>query len=116
MLGYDSVANHDIRLHSRQADGSYTLNWTGKIALTYFGDDEFKYDFKAHITGVRFDKLSLFYVDVGRAKKYFGIDLDPSQSARDYIAPFVTDPDNFTFQTVMDGIERPVVHAFRKTA
>lgn len=116
LLGHDAVASHDIHLHSRQPDGSYTLDWTGKIALTYSGGDEFKHAFKASVTGVRFDVLTLFYFDVGRAKEYYGIDLDPNQSARDYIAPFVSDPDNFTFETVLDGIDRAVVYGRRKSA
>jgi hypothetical protein len=113
LLGHDTVANHDIALHSRQPDGTYTLDWTGKIALTYSGDDEFKYDFRAHVTGVKFDEITLFYFDVARAKEHYGIDLDPKLSARDYLAPFVADPDNFTFETRVDGNKRAVVYAKR---
>ncbi len=114
VLGHDSVANHDIALHSRQPDGSYTLDWTGKIALTYGGDTEFKHDFTARMTGVRFDSITLFYFDAQRAKEYYDIDLDPKLSARDYLAPFVADPDNFSFETRVDGIKRAVVYAVRK--
>jgi hypothetical protein len=114
LLGHDTVADHDIHLHSRQSDGSYTLDWTGRIALTYAGHTEFEHTFKAHVTGVRFESLMLFYFDAGRAKEYYGIDLDPHLSARDYIAPFVSDPDNFSFETRVDGLKRPVVYALRK--
>jgi hypothetical protein len=113
LLGHDTVADHDIALHSRQPDGSYTLDWTGKIALTYFGDDEFKYDFHARVTGVKFNEITLFYFDAERAKEYYDIDLDPKLSARDYLAPFVADPDNFNFETRVDGIKRAVVYAKR---
>ena len=114
LLGHDSVANHHIDLHSRQPDGSYTLDWTGKIALTYAGHENFAHDFSAHVTGVRFDSLMLFYFDAGRAKEYFDIELDPVLSARDYIAPFVADPDNFVFETRVDALKRAVVYATRK--
>ena len=114
LLGHDSVANHHIHLHSRQPDGSYTLDWTGKIALTYAGHENFAHDFSAHVTGVRFDSLMLFYFDAGRAKEYFDIELDPALSAWDYIAPFVVDPDNFMFETRVDGLKRAVVFATRK--
>ena len=113
LLGHDAVAGHDIHLHSRQPDGSYTLDWSGSIALTYAGGDEFKHAFKASVSGVRFDALMLFYFDVGRAKEYYGIDLDPNLTARDYIAPFVADPDNFVFETRVDGLGRAVVYATR---
>lgn len=114
LLGHDSVAHHDIRLHNRLPDGSYTLDWSGKIALTYSGGDEFKHDFRAHVTGVRFDTLMLFYFDVQRVKEYCGIALDPKLSARDYIAPFVADADNFVFATKVDGVGRSVVSAQRR--
>lgn len=116
LLGHDSVADHNLHLHSRQPDDSYTLDWTGKIALTYVGDDEFKHSFHAHITGVRFDMLTLFYFDVGRVREYHDIDMDPNLSARDYIAPFVTDPDNFAFETRVDGLHRAVVYGKRRVA
>jgi hypothetical protein len=76
-------------LHSRQIDGSYTLDWRGRIALSYSGHTDFEHSFHARVRGVTFDSIMLFYFNVERAKEYDGIDLDPTMSARDYIAPFV---------------------------
>ena len=69
LLGHDAVADHKIHLHSRQPDGSYTLDWSGKIALYYTGKTDFEYDFIAHVEGVRFDAISLFYVNPTWAKR-----------------------------------------------
>jgi hypothetical protein len=102
LLGHDDVADHDIHLHSRQPNGTYTLDWTGRIALTYSGDDEFTYQFQAHATGVRFREIRLWYFHKERAMEYLGIDLDPSVTPRDYIAPFVTDSDEFVFEERVD--------------
>jgi hypothetical protein len=114
LLGHDSVADHDIHLHSHQPDDSYTLDWRGRIALSYSGHTDFEHSFHAHVKGVKFESIMLFYFNAKRAKEYHGIDLDPALSARDYIAPFVADPDNFVFETHIDGLQRPVVYAIRK--
>jgi hypothetical protein len=111
LLGHDAVADHDIHLHSRQADGSYTLDWSGRIALTYGGGTTFEHAFHAQVTGVKFDAISLFYFDVARTKEYCGVELDPNLSARDYIAPFVTNPDDFIFEMMVDGIDRQIMRA-----
>jgi hypothetical protein len=115
ILGYDAVADHRIHLHSRQTDGSYTVDWTGRIALTYAGaSDGFEHDFRARIEGVRFDAISMFYYDPVFAKEHFGIDLDPNVSPRDILAPFVSDPDNFTFESRDPGNGKGVLHAVRR--
>jgi hypothetical protein len=111
LLGHDDVADHDIHLHSRQPNGTYTLDWTGRIALTYAGDDEFTYQFQAHVTGVRFREIRLWYFHKERAMEYLGIDLDPSVTPRDYIAPFVTDPDEFVFDERVDEAGHGCVYA-----
>jgi hypothetical protein len=58
LLGHDSVAAHEV-FFTRQATGRYRIEWTGRIALTYTGDDEFRYRFRAvlddvTLTGVTF--------------------------------------------------------------
>ena len=63
---------------------------------------------------MRFNTLTLFYSDAGRIKEYFDIDLDPDLSAPEYIVLFIAVPDNFTFKTVMDGIDRAVVYGTRQ--
>jgi hypothetical protein len=98
LLGHDAVADHKIHLHSRRSDGSYTLDWTGKIARTYMGETEFTHDFIARVDGVKFDAISLWYFDPAIAKEQLGIEMDPNMTPRDYIAPFVADPDQFRFE------------------
>lgn len=114
LLGHDAVADHDIHLHSRQSDGTYTLDWTGRIALSYVGDNEFKYGFHAHVTGVRFREIQLWYFQKERAMEYLEIDLDPMITPRDYIAPFVADPEGFVFEERVDGLERSCFYAVPK--
>jgi len=115
LLGHDAVADHRIHLHDRQPGGSYTVDWTGRIALTYAGDgDGFAYAFRAHAKGVRLDAISMSSYDPGFAKDYFGIELDPNIAPRDIIAPFVNDPDNFTFERRDPGNGSSVLHAVRR--
>jgi hypothetical protein len=112
LLGHDAVADHNIRLHSRQADGSYTLDWRGQIARAYVMDDQFKYTFSAHVTGVRFREIRLWYFHKERAMAYLGLDFDPATTTpRDYLAPFVTNPDAFTFEERVDGLGRSCTYA-----
>lgn len=56
LLGHDSVADHHIRIE-RQTGNTFHLHWTGKIALTYGGDDEFKYSFEARLGNITFDGI-----------------------------------------------------------
>jgi hypothetical protein len=51
LLGHDSVADHDI-VFTKQETGGHTIDWTGRIALTYAGQEEFAYRFRAHIEDV----------------------------------------------------------------
>lgn len=92
LLGHDTVADHKIFLHNRQADGSYTVDWTGKIALTYSGEEEFLHDFVAHVEGVRFDAIELAELEE--------LEEELSDTAFDQLAinllnNFVSDPENF---------------------
>jgi hypothetical protein len=87
------------------------LSSDGRIALTYVDEQEFRYQFRAHVTGIRFKEIRLWYFHQERAKEYLGIDLDPSITARDYIAPFVADPDAFTFEERIEGLGRSCIYA-----
>ena len=89
------------RLHTlRRTDdaGHYQLQWTGRIALAYSGDNEFRYQFTAKAERVRFDAISLWYFDPHIAKEYLGIDIDPKASPAEYIAPYVQDSGQFIFE------------------
>lgn len=57
LLGHDSVAYHNIKFQRRNNVNHFDIDWKGKIALTYAGDDEFKYDFQAKIFDIKFPEL-----------------------------------------------------------
>jgi hypothetical protein len=58
LLGHDDVADHRIRFSPRPG-GEMTLDWRGRIALTYAGEDEYKHEF--HVVA---DGLRLSHIDV----------------------------------------------------
>lgn len=109
VLGHDAVADHDIRLQ-RRTDG-YTLEWTGRLAQAYVGSEVFDRTFTVQATGVRLREISLWYHDVERARADLGIALDQRLSARDALAPFVSDVDAFAFETRVDALGRRAVYA-----
>lgn len=57
LLGHDAVAQHQI--HFEQVTGTtlFNIQWTGKIALAYAGQDKFMHDFSIYIENVPFPKL-----------------------------------------------------------
>ncbi|MES9541667.1 hypothetical protein [Actinomadura sp. NPDC000600] len=54
LLGHDSVADHRIRFPTRHAPFEFGLEWDGRIALTYVGEEEYKYRFRAGVGRVAF--------------------------------------------------------------
>ena len=52
LLGHDAVADHKIQIRKSNAPGLYDINWSGKIALAYIGEEQFKYRFSAAIRDV----------------------------------------------------------------
>jgi hypothetical protein len=59
LLGHDSVADHTIRFDRVPGTNRFDIRWHGKAALTYAGDDEFKYSFRAEISDVELPKPSV---------------------------------------------------------
>ncbi|MBU2666203.1 hypothetical protein KOI35_22130 [Actinoplanes bogorensis] len=57
LLGHDSVAEHTITF-TADADGSHRIDWTGRVALTYAGDETFRYEFRAEIHGARLTQVT----------------------------------------------------------
>lgn len=49
LLGHDAVANHQIEIGQLSGAG-YPIKWSGKIALSYSGDDEFSHAFSLEST------------------------------------------------------------------
>jgi hypothetical protein len=112
LLGHDAIADINIHLHSRLPDGSYTLDWNGRIAQAYIGKTEFTHEFHAQITGVRFKEIRLWYFDTERARDYKEVEFDPAKTTpREYIAPFVANPDAFRFEERVDGLGRTCFYA-----
>lgn len=56
LFGHDSTAGHRIEIN-RLEGNSFNLNWTGKIALTYAGEEDFDYEFEVNIGPVSFDGI-----------------------------------------------------------
>ncbi len=52
LLGHDAVCDH--RFWFRKSDHGFAIHWTGKIALAYSGDLEWKHEFCAEIQDVPF--------------------------------------------------------------
>lgn len=52
LLGHDSVADHTITF-AADGLGGHRIDWSGRIALTYAGDETFRYGFRAEIEGAR---------------------------------------------------------------
>lgn len=98
LLGHDAVADHRINLTRTDDAGHYDLHWTGRIALAYAGESEFRHSFEARASGVRFEAIDLQHFDPTTMKKRRGVDIDPNIDPRDCIAPYVSDPDRFIFE------------------
>lgn len=57
LLGHDSVGFHRLRFERLADSNKFKILWSGKIALTYAGQNEFKYDFRAVIGSAEFPQL-----------------------------------------------------------
>ena len=57
LTGHDSVSSHRIRFKPEASQKLFKIEWSGKIALSYAGSDEFKHTFNAKLSGVRFDGI-----------------------------------------------------------
>lgn len=94
LLGHDACANHQLDI--TQNGATFNIAWTGKIALAYAGEDEFKYDFSANINDVKFDgfdcpqemtqaqALEHFARYIQNIDDFEFIDLNPKSEKREY--------------------------------
>jgi hypothetical protein len=57
LLGHDAVAGHRIKFQRSGDADRFDIAWTGKIALAYIGDYDFRHDFKAQIFDVQAPKI-----------------------------------------------------------
>ncbi len=95
LLGHDSAADHSIKF-SRQTNNKFDLEWTGKIALTYVGNYDFKHEFIALIENVEFDGFyfpkgmtnetaqNIFSKKLANIENYEFVDLNPKSFKREY--------------------------------
>jgi hypothetical protein len=95
LLGHDSCANHSIMI-TKTGENLFDINWTGKIALTYVGDDEFKHEFVLKMQNVKFDgfhypqamsqqeALAAFSQHLAHARAFEFVDLNPKSNKREY--------------------------------
>lgn len=58
LLGHDSAAFHTI-VFSQNQDCTYAIQWDGKIALTYAGQEEFQYEFHMKIDSATFEGFTI---------------------------------------------------------
>lgn len=56
LLGHDTVADHTVTF-TPAADGTYRIDWTGRIALTYMGEEEFTHEFRAEVTDLTLGQI-----------------------------------------------------------
>jgi hypothetical protein len=85
LLGHDTVADHRIRFLLREDTDRWWLRWSGKIALTYAGDEDFASRFELPFAPVRFGGI--------RAPK--GL---KEPAAREALARFVERPDDLVLR------------------
>lgn len=81
LLGHDTVAGHRIRFAAREDATTFWLRWTGRIALTYVGREDFAYDFAVPYRRVSFRGIVSPKLD--------------ERTARDLLARFVVAPEQF---------------------
>ncbi len=83
LLGHDSVADHAITFGQQHGPLQYSVEWTGKIALTYAGRKDFEYTFVANISRA---ELSLIEVS---------FDIDEDDEARELFSRYVGEAEQY---------------------
>ncbi len=89
LLGHDSVAEHVISFERRNPDGTFVIDWTGSICLSYAGRTKYEHRFRANIS----------------AASFAGIKVPAKVSDSDAVAAlaeFWSDPSELALSTVGD--------------
>jgi hypothetical protein len=76
LTGHDAVGYHRIAFRREPGKLTFSIDWRGRIALSYAGSTEFKHEFEAKLTGISFGGIE-FPAGVDR------------QQALDLARPFV---------------------------
>ena len=53
LLGHDAAAEHRIKFTRIAGTDRFNILWTGRLALVYAGDHEYKYKFAATLVGIQ---------------------------------------------------------------
>lgn len=53
LLGHDATAHHRIKFSRIPGTDRFNIHWSGKLALAYVGDYEYRYGFEAEIFDVQ---------------------------------------------------------------
>lgn len=83
LLGHDSCADHEITFTPETTGPGHRIDWTARIALTYAGEEEFRYGFRAVLRNCAPGRIA------------FPENL-PVERARELLARVVDVPDRFT--------------------
>lgn len=59
LLGHDAVAEHHIAFSAGSAPSLFDVRWSGRIALFYVGEEEFRHRFEAEIHDAPFQGFEL---------------------------------------------------------
>lgn len=59
LLGHDAVSAHEIKFKREPKKTSYSVAWSGKIAMFYVGSSEFEFEFQAKVKGVSFGGIKV---------------------------------------------------------
>jgi hypothetical protein len=95
LIGHDSCANHRIKV-TETGKNKFDIEWSGKIALHYTGESEYKYDFSIHLPNTEFDGFhypkswslekatNFFKSNFEDFEEYEFVDLNPKSEKREY--------------------------------
>ncbi|MBF7093405.1 hypothetical protein IUY40_17865 [Flavobacterium sp. ALJ2] len=95
LLGHDTCADHKLEI-SLNTENNYDIEWSGKIALSYLGDDKFNHDFVLKVQNIAFngfyypkswslEKADIFFKNnFEDYKDYQFVDLNPKSNKREY--------------------------------
>lgn len=88
--GHDAVCDHCVVVKREPKKSTYSIDWKGKIALAYYGDETFRYEFAAKVAGVRFG----------------GIQFPPgTHDPMSLVVPFVHDPRKWKLRKTQDLVK-----------
>jgi len=59
MLGNDTIANHEITFLDTEEFGVFDIKWKAKIANTYLGEEDFKYDMYVYMKNIKFGGIKI---------------------------------------------------------